>query len=70
LAYSTSIQLCVGNWVDFVEAVWRGEVIPEDHAYNRIVSDHGSGYVLDTTKAFLWELAADEVAELFPEMES
>jgi hypothetical protein len=53
-------ELVVGAWDSFVRAIWMGETIFENHAWNSVQNPSGGVTILDGTKGFIWELSSEE----------
>ena len=53
-------ELVAGGWDSFVRAIWMGETIFENHAWNSVQNPSGGVTILDGTKGFIWELSSEE----------
>lgn len=61
-AFESCTEIVAKDAGEFVFAIWRGDTVPEDHAYNIVTLAGGERMLVDSTKNVMWELLPGEMA--------
>src|SRR5262249_19276927 len=61
--FEASSELITDSREQFLYALQMGETVYEDHVYNLITQEDGSGMIVDTTKGFFRELSVKEMQQ-------